>query len=111
MTFPIFLISEVLRRSATRQATCYISRFLLTFTLHFTCGEKKTWKSIKKSQNIMSMIVVSSGMDSYLPVDDSLVYSLPKTFGQVEFSKITEKFSLISMFLFCALCPKTKTRK
>ena len=23
----------------------------------FTCGEKKTWKSTKMSQNIMSMIV------------------------------------------------------
>ena len=24
---------------------------------HFTCGERKIWQSIKKSQNIMKMIV------------------------------------------------------
>ena len=25
-------------------------------TLDFTCGEKKSWSNIKKSQNIMSMV-------------------------------------------------------
>ena len=27
-------------------------------TLRFTCGEKKIWYDIKKSQNIMSIIVL-----------------------------------------------------
>ena len=30
---------------------------LLIITLRFTCGERKIWSNIKKSQNIMTMIV------------------------------------------------------
>ena len=35
----------------------YIPCLLLIITLRSTCGEKKVWQSIKKSQNIMSIIV------------------------------------------------------
>ena len=31
--------------------------FLLIITFHFTCGKRKIWSNIKKSQNIMTMIV------------------------------------------------------
>ena len=35
----------------------YIPSLLLIITLYLTCDERKTWSNIKKSQNIMAMIV------------------------------------------------------
>ena len=35
----------------------FIPCLLLIITLRFTCGERKIWSNIKKSQNIMTMIV------------------------------------------------------
>ena len=35
----------------------YIPCLLLKISLCFTCGERKIWPSIRKSQNIMTMIV------------------------------------------------------
>ena len=36
----------------------YISCLLLIIMIRFTCGERKIWQNIKKSQNIMTKIVV-----------------------------------------------------
>ena len=36
----------------------YISYLLLIITLYFTCGERKNYSTIRKSQNIMNMVLV-----------------------------------------------------
>ena len=36
--------------------------------LHFTCGEREIWSNIKKSQNIMTMIVASKILLSHFSV-------------------------------------------
>ena len=53
MIFPNFLRSQVLSRLATRKATCIVKNN----HPRFTCGEKKIWENIKKSENIVIMIV------------------------------------------------------
>ena len=35
------------------------SSLVLIIVLRFTCGERKIWKNIRKSQNIMKMIVAA----------------------------------------------------
>ena len=54
---------------AAFEATCIYTMFIANNHDDFTWGEKKTWKSIKKCQNIMSMIVplvrVSVTLDLY----------------------------------------------
>ena len=39
------------------------TNLLLIITLRFICGENKSYLSIKKSQNIMIMVVASSMFD------------------------------------------------
>ena len=41
----------------------YNSMPLLIIKHRFTCGEKKIWQNIKKSQNIMTRIVEAQGFD------------------------------------------------
>ena len=48
---------------------------LVIITLRFTCGEKKNWQSIKKSQNVMSMIVPTQNNQYFLIfISDMLDY-------------------------------------
>ena len=44
----------------------YIPCLLLRIRLYFTCGIKKIWSNIKKSQNIMTMILVEKNKHSLL---------------------------------------------
>ena len=53
----------------------YIPCLLVIITLRFTCGEKKNWQSIKKSQNVMSMIVPTQNNQYFLIfISDMLDY-------------------------------------
>ena len=58
--FLICLISVDLKSYVFRQLVkgIYYTSLLLIITLRFACGEKKILSTIKKSQNIMNMIVV-----------------------------------------------------
>ena len=47
----------ILRSHSNSWGNSYISCLLLIIMLHFICGKKKNWQSIKKSVNIMSIIV------------------------------------------------------
>ena len=52
--FPNFLS---LKSSVNSTGNSYIPCLLLIIKLRLTCGETKIWSDIKKSQNIMNMIV------------------------------------------------------
>ena len=47
----------ILRSHGNSWGNSYISCLLLIIMLCFTCGEQKNWQNIKKSQNIMFIIV------------------------------------------------------
>ena len=54
--FPKILI---LKSFCNSWGNLYILCLLLMITLLFTCGERKHWSNIKRSQNIMTMIIES----------------------------------------------------
>ena len=62
--FDIFLRSFVINRSPSHE-TAQIYQFI--FKLRFTCGERKICSNMKKSQNIMNMIVGSDNPDIDCP--------------------------------------------
>ena len=49
---------------------------LLIVTIHFTCGERRIWENIKKSQNIMTKIV-----DSHLISESGFQSGITGSFG------------------------------
>ena len=52
--FPEILSLKLFGNSWSNQ---HIPCLLLVITLHFTCGKRQIWQIIKKSQNIITMIV------------------------------------------------------
>ena len=57
--FETFLRSFIINRSPCSEAAQIYQFLSLLITLRFTCGERKICSNIKKSQNIMNMIVGS----------------------------------------------------
>ena len=56
------MLLRILRRSATRAATC-IYQFITNNHAFFTCGERKIYLKMKKYQNIRNIIVESDEFD------------------------------------------------
>ena len=53
------------------QALSKVLVLLLTFTLHFTCGKRKSWLIIKKSQNIMTTLMTEFLLILYVFTNNS----------------------------------------